>query len=566
MVSEELWDKLFLTEAPEVPIQAMEIFIEECKKDPLVEKELLSELDSAIRNDWAAEHEFFWIMIILGQARSEKAIPLLLRVFQLEEEDLLHECAQQALVWIGKEAACAVMQWLSQEPPSDEKWWGFSVLEQTLDHGDPSFINEVKYYLMKRVLIEEKKKNHEHLIGEALGTLAWFDGADVKKFIQKKVSQYEWNAELNEALEIAERQFPYPRDSIYFDDWREVAQKYANGLVPEDEEKIVEDFLEDFSEDIGQVADEHIKKEEWEEAEKVLIQLKKKDRNHWDGPERLARFYQQQGKIILATAEIQEALRRIHCQWKESPENLDYEFVEELEQLADEILSRDKHFPLRRMCDYLFGTLYDLGAIEFKAVLKSLAELFSLPKTVSEEEIFRAVKEDSRFQTWEEYIALKEIKDPKQLIAERDRRQLAPFFRYNLSGIKHFQEGRGDKVYISWEDEADEEIRDLTQEKWNLQRVKQTIRQDITRNEQTTRMLTLMSNETFDFSKLVMITKNLWNRIPRWELGGRTPMEAAEEHPEKFSPHLQVTKITRPGRNDLCPCGSNKKYKKCCLV
>lgn len=23
--------------------------------------------------------------------------------------------------------------------------------------------------------------------------------------------------------------------------------------------------------------------------------------------------------------------------------------------------------------------------------------------------------------------------------------------------------------------------------------------------------------------------------------------------------------ITHPGRNDLCPCGSNKKYKKCCL-
>lgn len=31
-------------------------------------------------------------------------------------------------------------------------------------------------------------------------------------------------------------------------------------------------------------------------------------------------------------------------------------------------------------------------------------------------------------------------------------------------------------------------------------------------------------------------------------------------------PSLEVlTRMAKPGRNDLCPCGSGKKYKKCCL-
>jgi preprotein translocase subunit SecA len=30
-------------------------------------------------------------------------------------------------------------------------------------------------------------------------------------------------------------------------------------------------------------------------------------------------------------------------------------------------------------------------------------------------------------------------------------------------------------------------------------------------------------------------------------------------------PHGPVTAEKKPGRNDPCPCGSGKKYKKCCM-
>ncbi len=34
---------------------------------------------------------------------------------------------------------------------------------------------------------------------------------------------------------------------------------------------------------------------------------------------------------------------------------------------------------------------------------------------------------------------------------------------------------------------------------------------------------------------------------------------------EKHTPLLQFANVSKPGRNDPCPCGSGKKYKRCCL-
>ncbi|MTI12427.1 YchJ family protein [Sansalvadorimonas verongulae] len=54
------------------------------------------------------------------------------------------------------------------------------------------------------------------------------------------------------------------------------------------------------------------------------------------------------------------------------------------------------------------------------------------------------------------------------------------------------------------------------------------------------------------------------------------PVEAVQEHRERsrfvkegdtwffVDPTLPVQSVKAPGRNDPCPCGSGKKYKKCC--
>ncbi|QAT43226.1 SEC-C metal-binding domain-containing protein [Aminipila luticellarii] len=50
--------------------------------------------------------------------------------------------------------------------------------------------------------------------------------------------------------------------------------------------------------------------------------------------------------------------------------------------------------------------------------------------------------------------------------------------------------------------------------------------------------------------------------IPAWDKV--LPIEKREQIVKEFKKSKTVVKEKEPGRNDPCPCGSGKKYKKCC--
>ena len=71
---------------------------------------------------------------------------------------------------------------------------------------------------------------------------------------------------------------------------------------------------------------------------------------------------------------------------------------------------------------------------------------------------------------------------------------------------------------------------------------------------------------------------DLANNVRLWENNGHTPNEIHEKYekpnlrplsnkPFDFNSANVIDMKTRRkiGRNDPCPCGSGKKYKKCCL-
>ncbi|BEP30313.1 SEC-C metal-binding domain-containing protein [Helicovermis profundi] len=70
-------------------------------------------------------------------------------------------------------------------------------------------------------------------------------------------------------------------------------------------------------------------------------------------------------------------------------------------------------------------------------------------------------------------------------------------------------------------------------------------------------------------NEVIRLVTDLSNNIRLWENNGYTPKEIFE----KFEmPNLKPlpdkpfsVKKNKIGRNDPCPCGSGKKYKKCCL-
>ncbi|MHB1485562.1 MAG: YecA family protein [Saccharofermentanales bacterium] len=68
-----------------------------------------------------------------------------------------------------------------------------------------------------------------------------------------------------------------------------------------------------------------------------------------------------------------------------------------------------------------------------------------------------------------------------------------------------------------------------------------------------------------EFIDLIMIAKNN-TRI--WENNGYTPSELHEVIDKRNNKIIKFPSLQKPkvGRNDSCPCGSGKKYKKCCAV
>ena len=65
-------------------------------------------------------------------------------------------------------------------------------------------------------------------------------------------------------------------------------------------------------------------------------------------------------------------------------------------------------------------------------------------------------------------------------------------------------------------------------------------------------------------SELLALTMRYVNDIPRWENNGYSPNEAIEKTAGTKLFYNEDGTIKKVGRNDPCPCGSGKKYKKCC--
>lgn len=58
--------------------------------------------------------------------------------------------------------------------------------------------------------------------------------------------------------------------------------------------------------------------------------------------------------------------------------------------------------------------------------------------------------------------------------------------------------------------------------------------------------------------RFLPVLMEAWNETPRPELGGRSPTQV---HHERAPDRPATPKV---GRNARCPCGSGKKYKRCC--
>ncbi|HHT50585.1 MAG TPA: hypothetical protein GXZ78_03795 [Eubacteriaceae bacterium] len=75
-------------------------------------------------------------------------------------------------------------------------------------------------------------------------------------------------------------------------------------------------------------------------------------------------------------------------------------------------------------------------------------------------------------------------------------------------------------------------------------------------------------NDEKQVNDVLQLVMNLANNTRIWENNGHTPneiFERYEKHKLKPLPNKRFEINRKIGRNDPCPCGSGKKYKRCCL-
>ena len=167
--------------------------------------------------------------------------------------------------------------------------------------------------------------------------------------------------------------------------------------------------------------------------------------------------------------------------------------------------------------------------------------------------------------------------DPDHVLAERKARQ--DLGNYPFTKAELLEAG---KVNIVDNDEAFcnmvIHLKRMGMEDYDAVMLTATMRMswqnDISPNDmigETFELLGRAASSRDEIDKLMAQIQELVNNTRLWILRGHTPNEAAAKRASASLPNLPARpKLTliaggKTGSNDPCPCGSGKKYKKCCM-
>jgi len=134
------------------------------------------------------------------------------------------------------------------------------------------------------------------------------------------------------------------------------------------------------------------------------------------------------------------------------------------------------------------------------------------------------------------------------LYAERDfllqNRAGQALIRYLLRDNEEFDVDAEDVTY------AVEEVYDRLQEGQSIREVLEFLVEE-----------DLIADTLQSYNAIIPLIRDLYNNMRLWRNNGFTPHEL---HQADGGDRVLPSPAHKPGRNDPCPCGSGKKYKRCC--
>jgi len=167
---------------------------------------------------------------------------------------------------------------------------------------------------------------------------------------------------------------------------------------------------------------------------------------------------------------------------------------------------------------------------------------------------------------------------PEQVLSEQMKRPKIPY--RPLSQEEVYKGARAGEVGNTelW-GKSEKKLREMLQEKfgtdeeeawWDVDWIKEKFRQDLTIDFILNEIIEKKPFAPSDVMKTFLDTfMDVLNNTPLWVLKGWSPAEAwkkfdVEPDFPEGNKKTVLEKNEKIGRNDPCPCGSGKKYKKCC--
>jgi len=237
---------------------------------------------------------------------------------------------------------------------------------------------------------------------------------------------------------------------------------------------------------------------------------------------------------------------------------------EDFEALKNNLLTR-----VNQEIDHLIGTNFaapssepDQGEVNFQALVREFAEILPLD-TDSQKNLMRALVGKSQVKVEEH---LKELTNNfyQDLVKKMGERRLIEISKLVLLGTI-------DRLWVDHLDQM-EELREGVA-------VRSYGQQDplsIYRNEAFTQFEQLMSQIDYQAARRIFRVQFAAPNRPSIFQSARTNIDSQDgmglieepSFPGQSKPENKVKTLvhetSQPGRNDPCPCGSGKKYKKCC--
>lgn len=231
------------------------------------------------------------------------------------------------------------------------------------------------------------------------------------------------------------------------------------------------------------------------------------------------------------------------------------------------------------------GMLYYYGVLRWDDCLAILKRFEAGDETEMRRVLERSGGGYADFEVGRDYVSHLDVEDPEQLLAEQNLRAAVPFYPFTRKQLLE----AGEPEYVD-RTPAFRAMVDFLLANYEISReeAEDEVDQLVFGIQLGDRMSAAFENlqEVFEFpderfvEQLAQLYTNLNNNTRQWALKGHAPTElsawrrkdegggaGAEAGTSLDSGSGKVYSFptgTKIGRNDPCPCGSGKKFKKCC--